>query len=413
MLLRLTVSIFAFLAIVLTTSARAQDESQCITCHQMWEDEDGPSHIFSRDVHNKVGLGCVGCHGGDPTLEDMDEVRQSPGYRGIPTHFEIPQFCARCHSDAEYMHEHNPSLPVDQLDKYKTSVHGERLFKDRDPKVADCIDCHHVHEIADAKLPFSSTYPQNIPTTCGHCHADQEYMADYGIPTDQLSDYVQSVHGVALLEQNDNGAPACNDCHGNHGAAPPGVSSLSAVCGTCHAIEASLFNHSPHDAAFEMMDYPMCEACHGNHKIVHPTDSLVGMSESAVCTQCHFEDDGTQGPMVADSIHAALTNLVAAHDRADSLLNIAQEKGMMTRDEAFLLKDVSSALVKARTLVHAFSLDTLVPKVEEGLAKADSVQVRSANLIDEYYFRRKGLGIASLIITILVIGLWIKIRRLG
>ena len=34
-------------------------------------------------------------------------------------------FCGICHSDAEYMKERKPLLPVDQLQKYWTSEHGK------------------------------------------------------------------------------------------------------------------------------------------------------------------------------------------------------------------------------------------------------------------------------------------------
>jgi hypothetical protein len=168
----------------------------CLTCHQDFEDNSGPSHLISRDIHIQKGLSCADCHGGDPTLDDMDKVRQSSGWRGVPDHLKVPEFCARCHSDAAYMRNHNPSLPTDQLDKYKTSVHGQKLFGQRDAKVANCISCHSVHQIGDGKLPHSSTYPANVPATCGKCHADSSYMAEYGIPTKQLDDFKQSVHGL-------------------------------------------------------------------------------------------------------------------------------------------------------------------------------------------------------------------------
>jgi predicted CXXCH cytochrome family protein len=364
-------------------------------------------------VHSQRGLSCADCHGGDPALDDMDAVRDGKGYRGVPSHLEVPQFCARCHSDAAYMHEHNPSLPVDQLEKYKTSIHGKRLFGEQDTKVANCVSCHGVHDIGNAKMPHASTYPANIPATCGKCHADKDYMADYGIPTNQIDEYVGSVHGLALLEKKDLGAPACNDCHGNHGAAPPGMTSLSAVCGNCHALEAELFNGSPHLKAFEENDYPMCEACHGNHGIIKPLDNWVGTSEPALCVNCHSEDDGTVGFKTAAGVSNAITTLLIAHDSAATLLGEAIEKGMMTTDEEFRLKEVEQGLILTRTQVHAFNLDSVVNKSNEALEKAELVQTNAASLIDEYYFRRKGLGIATLFITILVITLYVKIRRLG
>jgi predicted CXXCH cytochrome family protein len=406
--------IFAIGILPATSSPLAAPESNCITCHQSFEDEqEGPSYKIVRDIHYQKGLGCVDCHGGDPSLEDMDEVRQVKNYRGVPAHLEVPEFCARCHSDAAYMHEHNPALPVDQLDKYKTSIHGKRLFGKKDTKVANCVSCHGVHDIGDAKMPHSRTHPLNIVNTCGTCHADKAYMAGYDIPTDQVEKYTGSVHGIALLERKDLGAPACNDCHGNHGAAPPGVTSLSAVCGNCHALEAGLFDASPHKAAFEDNGYPMCETCHSNHDIVKPQDAWVGTEEPALCINCHSSDDGTRGFETASGISKSITNLVAAHDEAKVVLDEAVEKGMMTTDVEFVLKEVDQILIETRTLVHSLSIDSVAEKADEGIKKAQQVKTNSASLIDEYYFRRKWLGLATLFVAILVVALYFKIRRLG
>jgi predicted CXXCH cytochrome family protein len=411
---KIIVIILTGMLLGVSTPLSAQEENNCITCHQSFEDEsDGPSYKITRDIHFQKGLSCSDCHGGDPSLEDMDEVRASRNYRGVPSYLEVPAFCARCHSDAAYMHEHNPSLPVDQLDKYKTSVHGKRLFRKKDNKVANCVSCHGVHEIGDAKMPHSSTHPLNIVKTCGKCHADKEYMAEYNIPTNQVVEYSQSVHGIALLQRKDLGAPACNDCHGNHGAAPPGVASLSAVCGNCHALEAELFDSSPHKPAFEKKGYPMCETCHSNHAIVKPLDSWVGTKEPALCINCHSENDNTRGLETARGISKAITSLLVAHDEAKEVLDEAIEKGMMTTDEEFLLKDVEQVLIQTRTLIHAFNIDSVADKAEEGLKKAKQVKENSLALIDEYYFRRKGLGLATLFITILVVALYLKIRQIG
>lgn len=385
----------------------------CLDCHQTFEDENGPSHLITKDVHYQNGLSCVSCHGGDSTMSDMDDVRKSSSFRGVPTYLQVPDFCARCHSNPDYMHDHNPRLPVDQLEKYKTSIHGKRLFEKHDTKVANCVSCHSVHEIGNAKLPYSSTYPLNLPFTCGKCHADSAHMAGYNIPTDQLAGYQVSVHGKALLEKEDLSAPACNDCHGNHGAAPPGINSLAAVCGMCHAIEAELYNASPHRAAFDELDLPMCVVCHSNHKILPPGDFMIGLTDPAVCGNCHSRDDGTKAPATIDSMKATLANLSQARDSARQILDDAETKGMMTTDEEFLMKEVDQSLIQTRTLIHRFDIDTLGPTAVQGIENARKVQTESAGLINQYYFRRKGLAVATLIITLLAIGLYIKIRRMG
>ncbi len=404
--------LFAFAcAAALPISAAAQStDNQCITCHQSWEDETGPSNLFARDIHFHKGLMCNDCHGGDPTLDDMDAVRESKDWRGVPTYLEVPNFCARCHADPQYMGEHNPGLPTDQLAKYKTSIHGKRLFGKKDTKVANCVSCHSVHNIGDAKMPHSTTYPKNIPFTCGKCHADPDHMAGYGIPTNQLADYEASVHGHALLQNDDLGAPACNNCHGNHGASPPGVTSLAAVCGNCHAFQMELFNASPHKEAYEANDYPMCEVCHGNHKIPPPTDSLIGITDAAVCIECHSKGDA--GYAAADGMSHWIETLVAARNAAAAELEVAHQKGMMTGDQDFAMQDVKQNLIQTRTLIHSFNPQRVEEEAKNGISAAERVRAAAENLVGEYYFRRKGLGLATLFITLLAVALYLKIRRL-
>ncbi len=386
----------------------------CYDCHSSWEEEpDSPSKTFHRDIHFRSGLGCSDCHGGDSTLDDMDDVRASKGFRGVPTPLEIPEFCARCHSDPTYMVKHNPGLPVDQLEKYKTSIHGQRLFGKKDPKVATCVSCHTAHRIESARAPVSTVYAENIPQTCAKCHADADYMKEYGIPTDQYANYVKSVHGVALLVNKDNGAPACNDCHGNHAATPPGVTSLSDVCGICHALISENFAASPHKAAFDDMGLPECETCHSNHLIVHPQLSWIGTGDSSLCVQCHSDDDGTTGYATAARIHDMLFKIDSAYTAATTLTDQADLKGMMVVDERLSLKEVKQATIQAATEMHTLDPVKVDSVVSAGLKKAALVDSADVAKIDNYYFRRKGLGIATLLITILAIALYFKIRSLG
>jgi predicted CXXCH cytochrome family protein len=405
--------LFALVGLLATpavVSAQGAKGSQCITCHKDIESETGPAHDFTLDVHAQKGLGCQDCHGGDPNVDDMDKVRISKDWRGVPKRAEIPAFCARCHSDAAFMHEHNPKLPIDQMDKYKTSIHGIRLYQRNDPKVATCVSCHTAHKIGDAAMPHSTTHPANIPATCGSCHSDSAYMAEYGIPTDQEKLYRTSVHGNAVYVKKDLTAPVCNDCHGNHGAAPPGTKSLSAVCGTCHAIEAGLYSASPHNDAFEAQGLPMCETCHSNHGIEKPTHAMIGLNEGQLCANCHSRDDGTRAPAQIDSLSTGFTALALAADSARYLVNEAGVRGMMITDEEFALKEIDQTLIHMRSLVHNFMADSLSAQAREGVEKSRKVQVDAAALIDEYYFRRWGLGIASGLITLLALALYLKIR---
>src|SRR5207247_2141435 len=141
--------------------------------------------------------------------------------------------------------ERKPGLPADQLALYTTSVHGQRLALG-DTAVATCVSCHGVHGILPVANAASPLYATNVARTCAQCHADPARMSAYGVPTNQFADYQRSVHAELLLSRHDLGAPTCNDCHGNHGAYPPGASSVAAVCGQCHPINRDLFVASPH-----------------------------------------------------------------------------------------------------------------------------------------------------------------------
>jgi predicted CXXCH cytochrome family protein len=219
-------------------------------------------------------------------------------FRGSPKKAEIPGFCARCHSDAAMMRTYNPSLRVDQLSQYETSKHGNSSKGDIRSPSAPLPGPQH----PDRQVPKVSHLPWNIPQTCGKCHADASVMGSYGIPTNQLAQYRESVHSAALFDKKDMSAPACNDCHGNHGAVPPEVQSIASVCRQCHPSAGELFSKSPHKRAFDEVGQSECEACHGNHKIVRPTAAMLGTDEKSVCVQCH--EPGSAGT----GVHGARRN---------------------------------------------------------------------------------------------------------
>ncbi len=347
---------------------------------------------------------CITCHGSHGIVSVKNPA--SPVYP-----LNIVKTCSKCHSDAIFMRDYNPSLPVDQVEKYRTSVHGMKNAKG-DPKVAACASCHGSHGIRTAKDAKSAIYAVNLPLTCAKCHADATYMKEYGIPSDQYEKFSMSVHGIALLQRKDVSAPACNDCHGNHGAAPPGVESVSKVCGTCHALNADLFSSSPHKKAFDEAGLPECETCHSNHEIVAATDKLLGVSSDAVCSQCHQANDQSKGYIVAKTMREQIDSLETSEQTAAGVLNEAEQRGMEVSEAKFKLRDVHQARLQSRTMVHSFNEEKLHEVVGKGLNVASIVTGEGQHAIDEYYFRRWGLGVATMIISIVTVSLYFTIRRI-
>jgi predicted CXXCH cytochrome family protein len=362
-------------------------------------------------VHGKLSTNgkerivqCTTCHSAHGIVPVSD--RASPVFP-----LNVVGTCTKCHANAAYIRSYNPSLPVDQGEKYRTSVHGT-LNARGDAKVAECASCHGSHGILPPQEVKSRVYPANIPATCGTCHSNAGYMKQYGIPTDQVEKFSRSVHGVALLQKHDAGAPACNSCHGNHGATPPGVESISKVCGTCHALNADLFSSSPHKKAFDERKLPECETCHSNHEIVAATSKLLGVTPEAVCSRCHSETSNPKGYHVAATMRTLADSLEHAEDRARARVDEAEQRGMEITEAKFKLRDARQARLEARTKVHSFNEGQFREVLDKGLSIAAAVDEEAQHAVDEYYFRRIGLGVATLIITIVAVTLYLFIRRL-
>lgn len=304
-------------------AAAPKPETSCVHCHggELF-DEAGRAKVkhFGVDVHSQVGLSCHDCHGGnpDPKLGDdiagaMDPKYAPNPYVGAPKRTAIPDFCGRCHSSADYMKRFNPAARVDEVSEYWTSNHGQKL-KSGVTDVATCIDCHSVHNIRRKGNPDSPVYPTHVAETCSHCHSDAKRMTANGrnLPIDQYARWTRSVHAKAMFEKGDLTAPTCNDCHGNHGAAPPGIGSIRFVCGSCHAREADLFRASPKAAGWDrhndmlpavegkcggchddersklaFAQLSSCLVCHGNHSVVRPTVAMLGELPDTPCAFCH------------------------------------------------------------------------------------------------------------------------------
>lgn len=144
---------------------------------------------------------CTDCH----NPHSQQPVRDEKGKTTLTGRYEIPQTCARCHSQV--------------FDQYAQSVHGMGIVKDNNPDVPTCTDCHGVHQIGD---PTAAQFRLRSPEMCSNCHTNKEVMAKYGISTDVMNTYVSDFHGTTVTlfgktspDQLTNKA-VCYDCHGVH-----------------------------------------------------------------------------------------------------------------------------------------------------------------------------------------------------
>jgi len=403
--------LLVFLAPSGSIAGQAQSDS-CADCHLVIgvEHLTKPAQQYKDDIHAAKGFGCVACHGGDSSIMGLEGMDRNKGYIGKPTRAQVVEVCGRCHADANFMRRYNPSLRVDQVGEYYTSVHGRRLREKKDEKVATCTSCHVSHSIRPASDARSTVHPTRVAETCGSCHANKDYMAPYKIPTDQVEKYKKSVHWKMMTAKGDLSAPTCNDCHGNHGAAPPGVSSVVNVCGQCHAVNSELLNKSPHGKIFVQMGIPGCASCHSNHAIQESSDAMLGAGDNSACATCH--PAGSSGATLAARMLVSIEGLKAGYEKAHALLARAEHAGMEVSQPLFELNEAKTALIKARAAIHGFDQAILDKEVAPGLKVAEKAYSRAVRALEELQFRRKGLVISAVIIFALVVGLILKIRQM-
>ncbi len=400
-----------FLICLGSTEVHAQKKNSCVECHITLEGEIGdPARTIDHDIHLSRAMTCNDCHGGDPSQDDKTAAKDPrKGYIGKPKAVDIPAFCGKCHNDASFMRKFNPALRVDQEREYETSVHG-KLLKTGNVQVATCISCHGVHGIRSVSDPLSSVYPLNVAETCANCHGSSDYMKSYPIPTDQYGKYKGSVHAKALYERQDLSAPTCNDCHGNHGAAPPGIASVANVCGQCHVRQGELFQASPHKVAFDNMGIGECIKCHNNHDIVAPGDEMVGTGPNSICITCHSEGD--KGFIAAASIRAKIDDLLVAIDRSSEILKRAEHSGMEVSRPKFELREAVDSVTHARVLVHTVLPDEVEKVTGTGMNVAAKAYQDGEAALAELTFRRKGLAVSLVFIVFLAVLVYLKIRQI-
>ncbi len=291
---------------------------ECLSCHQMPEMflplEDGEKlyltvdpEAYATSIHGQQGKVCVDCHTeftGYPHPEFTIENRREVS-------IQLTQVCMNCHPEEEEL--------------YVKGRHAQEFVKGN-LNTALCVDCHTSHQVKDIRGS-----KVEIAKTCQQCHAEV-YEA-----------YRNSVHGVALLDDENFDMPTCSDCHENHdntGPGDPGFVLFSPeICRDCHADEALMSKYSVRADVFEtyVADFhgttvaifekispdqetnkPVCIDCHGVHDIRSPDDeSSPVMKENLLdtCHRCHPDatsdfSDSWMSHYVPDMGHNPLVYLV-------------------------------------------------------------------------------------------------------
>jgi nitrate/TMAO reductase-like tetraheme cytochrome c subunit len=279
---------------------QSTDNSFCLGCHGNPElslelDNGDVLSLYveesdhARSVHGQVGIACVQCHTGidgfpHPDFRAADRRDAS---------LQLYTACQTCHAD--------------QYARANDSVHG-RALEAGNREAAICTDCHTAHTVRRLTNPATRQLLPDariwVPQTCAQCHS-----AIY----DKYSD---SVHGAALIEEDNLDVPTCIDCHGVHDIGDPTTAAFRlqspSICAKCHTdssimdkygISTQVLNtyvsdfHGTTVTLFEKQtpdaetNKPVCFDCHGVHDIKPVDDPEKGLHvrENLLlrCQVCH------------------------------------------------------------------------------------------------------------------------------
>ena len=189
------------------------------------------------------------------------------------------EFCLGCHSDnaleLTLKSGERRSLFVDR-ERFARSIHGEML---------QCTDCHsdietypHPERTFTNLRGFTLAYYES----CKGCHFDN------------YAKTLDSVH-YTVLAKGDLSAPLCVDCHGAHYVPSPDVprSRISKTCSRCHQEVYQEYAHSVHGKALleeENVDVPVCTDCHRSHDIEDPKTASFHLRTPELCASCHTDE---------------------------------------------------------------------------------------------------------------------------
>ncbi len=212
---------------------------------------------------------------------------------------EEENVCIACHLDSEDIYK---EVAVD----WQKSVHAEAGV--------ECQDCHggdskdYDEAMEETSGFMGKPEKSEIPKLCSNCHADSAKMRNYNLPSEQFEKYSRSLHGKKLMNEKNENAPSCIDCHGKHAilrVADPNSTAnrknIVKTCTGCHADSTAmkgsklpvnqleLYKKSRHGKLYSKGDdgVPTCFDCHSSHEIKNPKS----LSVRLVCSNCHTEQE--------------------------------------------------------------------------------------------------------------------------
>jgi hypothetical protein len=172
-------------ALLVSPPATAQERNSCVQCHSRLPASSFvgvKSHGWRGSVHQKHGVTCDKCHGGDPLAPDKGKAHagvvgssdpQSPVY-----YKKIPATCGKCHGAEFY--------------KFTQSRHYKIL--ESTGRGPECVTCH-------GSMVTSILTPDTVAAVCERCHNARMGVFPY-VPQKAKAVLLLLRESSALLDAN-------------------------------------------------------------------------------------------------------------------------------------------------------------------------------------------------------------------
>jgi cytochrome b subunit of formate dehydrogenase len=234
--------------------------------------------------------------------------------------------CLKCHSGVSYSNLYNSSVHKSlkctacHIEESKNNINKLKTSEQKciiSFKPTDCSNCHSTISKEHEQSIHNS---ERLPVPCWKCHSDihtiksikndKKESAKLCINCHEKENiYFSSVH-YKSLEQGNNDAATCTDCHNKHSINKIDDKSKGRVfhtqaCMNCHSDTAMMIRNNVNTIApksyFESyhgksirLGYPEkvagCSDCHGTHNILPESDSNSTINSAnlkSTCQNCH------------------------------------------------------------------------------------------------------------------------------
>jgi len=217
----------------------AHATNSCISCHA--------DVTAKHPDDNKILLpvNCATCH-----ERQAESFNASVHGLALRAGHDDAATCQDCHDSHEIISDNSPTSPIyftrqaetcgacheKEARDWEASVHGKAVAAGSHD-APTCTGCHDEHKIRSLKNVSAATISGEV---CSRCHASERLNTKYNLPSDRVSTFFESYHGLAG-QYGSTVAANCASCHGFHKILPSSDTNstinkthLVETCGKCH-----------------------------------------------------------------------------------------------------------------------------------------------------------------------------------